>query len=74
MVVTRGVISAQGALVQPWVGVAASASAMGGVWCWPARRWRDAGAQAVKRLRLADLDRLIEDHITVTISEWGTLR
>jgi hypothetical protein len=30
--------------------------------------------QAVKRLRLADLDRIVEDHITVTISDWGKLR
>jgi hypothetical protein len=30
--------------------------------------------QAVKRLRLADLERIVEDHITVTISDWGTLR
>jgi hypothetical protein len=30
--------------------------------------------KAVKRLSLADLEQMIEDHITVTVSEWGKLR
>jgi hypothetical protein len=30
--------------------------------------------KAVKRLSLADLEQIIEDHITVTVSDWGRLR